>query len=72
MINPKKVKAEKECPLGKLKPVTFCINGCKGLGRLKISFTKNNKAVPLKPMAAMFKDSLVFFFKKRKKKVSKI
>jgi hypothetical protein len=66
MSIPKKVKAENEWPLGKLKPVTFCINGSEGLTRLKIYFTRFNTPAPLTPIAIIFKETFVFFLKKRK------
>ncbi len=66
MSRPKNVKAEKEWPLGKLNPVTFCINGSEGLTRLKISLIKNNTPALLIPIATIFKETFVFFLKKRK------
>ena len=52
---PKKVKPEKECPLGKLNPLTEWSKGSNGRGLLNKYFNEYNAAVLLKPMKRMGK-----------------
>ena len=63
---PKKVKLQKEWPLGKLKPFTACSKGSDGLNLLTRNFIKNISPVLVTPIIMIYKKSFLSFINRSK------
>lgn len=63
---PKKVKLQKEWPLGKLNPFTACSKGSEGLSLLTRNLIRYSNPVLVTPMSIMYKKSFLSLIYKSK------